>query len=280
VQPAGLIFTGVAGGVSPGSQIVTVANLSGSAVSFTSGRSTRNGGPWFVHIPSDVTLPPQEFTRIVVQPVLGGLQPGVYRGALTLQFSGGVTRAVSLLFVVAPGTSAGPKLARPADGACTPMELAPLITSLSDSFAAPASWPAPMNVRVVDDCGSVVATFSNGDPALALTHARSENWSGTWQPRNATASQMTVTVRAEIPELRIKGTTQVSGGLRTIQKVPVITPGGVISAASLTPQSGVAPGSLVSILGTRRVAIVGGYSFAVQPGRNVRAHRRPPGAAA
>src|SRR5262249_6616630 len=60
VQPAGLIFTGIAGGVSPGSQIVTVSNLTESAVTFTSGRSTRGGGAWVGHIPAEGTLPPHE----------------------------------------------------------------------------------------------------------------------------------------------------------------------------------------------------------------------------
>ena len=255
VQPAGLIFTGAAGAESPGSQIVTVANLTNSGLTFTSGRTTVDGSPWFVHLPTQATLPPQQAARIVVQPNLAGLAPGIYRGTLTLQFSGGSTRAVSLVFVVTATAASSPKLGRRAQGGCSPSKLAPVFTSLADSFAVPAAWPSTVGVRVIDDCGSpmvtgsAVATFSNGDPAQVLKHTQNGNWNGTWQPRSVTSS-VTITVSAEIPEFKLKGSAQVSGGLRTNQSVPVITPGAVLSSASLVAQAPIAPGSLISILGS------------------------------
>jgi uncharacterized protein (TIGR03437 family) len=259
VQPSGIIFTGVAGSESPGSQLVTVSNLTNAALTFTSGQTTLNGNNWFVYLPTQATLMAQQSQRIVVQPNLAGLDPGIYRGTLTLSFAGGVTRPVNLLFVVtgsAPSPLSSLKPTRQAQGACAPSQLAPIFTSLADSFAVAVAWPSTLGVRVVDDCGSpmlsgsAVATFSNGDPPQVLKHSQNGNWSGTWQPRAATTAPVTIRVSTEIPEQKLKGATQISGALRTNQSVPVITPGAVLSSASLTAQSPIAPGSLISILGS------------------------------
>jgi hypothetical protein len=98
--------------------------------------------------------------------------------------------------------------------------------------------------------GSAVATFSDGDPPQVLKHSQDGNWSGTWQPRTATTSKVTIQVSAQIPEQKLKGSVQISGGLRTNLSVPIITPGAVLSSASLVAQSPIAPGSLISILGS------------------------------
>ena len=110
-----------------------------------------------------------------------------------------------------------------------------------------AGTPAGCPARLT---GSAVATFSNGDPPQALKQSQNGNWSGTWQPRTAATSQVTVKVNAAIPEQNLKGTAQISGGLRTNLSVPIITPGAVLSSASLVAQSPIAPGSLISILGS------------------------------
>jgi uncharacterized protein (TIGR03437 family) len=265
VQPSGLIFTGVAGSESPGSQLVTVSNLANAALTFTSGQTTLDGNNWFAYLPTRATLTAQQSRRIVVQPYLSGLDPGIYHGAVTLSFPGGVTRAVSLLFVVTSTSVSSLSSHQNRDrqgavlssqGGCTPSQLAPIFTSLSDSFAVAAAWPSTLGVRVIDDCGSpmlsgsAVATFSNGDPPQVLKHSQNGNWSGTWQPRAVSAAPVTVRVSAEIPEQQLKGSAQISGALRTNQSVPSITPGAVLSSASLKAQSPIAPGSLISILGS------------------------------
>jgi len=114
-----------------------------------------------------------------------------------------------------------------------------------------------VEARVVDDCGnphlagSVVASFSNGDPPAPLVSLRDGRWSGTWPVRNARPGQVIVTVAAENQELRVSGTTQVSGALRPSEGPPVVGAGAVVSAASYAPEAVVAPGSLVSIFGSR-----------------------------
>ena len=80
--------------------------------------------------------------------------------------------------------------------------------SLANSFAAPAGWPTALAARLADDCGSpvlngqVVATFSNGDPALTmkLTDSTLGVYSATWAPSKVTGT-MTMTAHASAPNL-------------------------------------------------------------------------------
>jgi len=102
---------------------------------------------------------------------------------------------------------------------------------------------------VVDDCGapltsgSVVATFSNGDPSLAMVSLKDGRWTGTWQPRSAASAQVAITLSAEEPGTSITGTTQLVGGLQSNNNAPQVDSGGIPSL--------LAPGGIVSIFGSR-----------------------------
>ncbi len=254
-QPAALIFNGTAGTESPGSKTITVTNLSSSPVTFTSAATTANGSSWFVYLPTLSTIAAQQSARLVVQPDVTGLAPGVYRGSITLQYSTGTSSTIAILLAVSAGPPTAAKLSRGAGG-CAPTQLTPLITSLADNFLIAAAWPNPLQVDVVDDCGnamvngSVVASFSNGDPPRVLTHTQGQSWSGTWQPAAISTSPVTVTINAQIPQQSLKGLARVTGGLRTNINAPVITPGAVINSVSLSQQTPIAPGGLISILGS------------------------------
>ncbi|OFV96445.1 MAG: hypothetical protein A3H28_01925 [Acidobacteria bacterium RIFCSPLOWO2_02_FULL_61_28] len=257
VRPTGLIFTGLAGGTSPGSQNVVLSVLTGVSSNFISGRLTQDGKDWFVTVPATDTVAPGRPTRVIVQPDLRDLDAGVRRGVLTLLFSEGAVQTVNLLFVLIPGGGISPQaFGRAAEG-CAPTRLLPLFTSLPTNFSLPTGWPNPIEVRVVDDCGnpmvsgSVVVTFSNGDAPVVLNRLGEGRWSGTWQPRNATQGQLIVKVLAEIPAPKIQGTAQVTGGLQANPNVPVVGQGAIVNAASFAPQAPVAPGSLVSIFGSK-----------------------------
>ena len=257
VRPTGLIFAGLAGGSNPGSEDVLISNITGSPLGYASNPLTYDGARWFVHVPGNGVVAPDQPARIVVQPDIGALPAGVRRGVLTLLFQDGLVRTVNLLLVVAPSRGGGIRSMRPAQAACAPAALLPLFTSLGTDFAVPAGWPVPLDVRVVDDCGapmvagSVVASFSSGDPPVSLVGLKDGRWSGTWQARNAQQPQVTVTVAAEMAAPKIQGRAQVTGGLQGNANPPVLSPGGVVSAASLTPQAPLAPGSIVSIFGAR-----------------------------
>jgi uncharacterized protein (TIGR03437 family) len=111
-------------------------------------------------------------------------------------------------------------------------------------------------VQVIDDCanpmtaGGVTTTFSNGDPPLRLTSLKNGTWAATWTPRRA-ASEIVVTATASIPEQNLSGQTQIKVGSQTADAVPVINQDGIVNAASFAALAPVAPGSLVSVFGSR-----------------------------
>jgi uncharacterized protein (TIGR03437 family) len=254
VRPTGLIFTGVTGQPAPGSQSLLISNVTGRTTSFTSGRIPQDPGNWFAQQPVDAAVSPGQPTRIVIQPNPSQIKAGFQRGTLTLQFADGTARTVALLLVVGASSGVGSQSnGRSADG-CTPTRLFPVPTSLGSGFNVPAAWPVTMETKVVDDCGSpavsgsVVATFSNGDPPLALTSLKDGRWTGTWQARNTRQQQVTISVAASNPELKVSGSAQLAGNLQPNPNPPLLDR--VVSSASLAPQAPLAPGGLISIFGT------------------------------
>jgi uncharacterized protein (TIGR03437 family) len=141
-------------------------------------------------------------------------------------------------------------------GSCTPTKLLPLVTSLGSQFTVPAAWPNTIETQVVDDCGNpqvsgtVVATFSNGDPPLPLNSLKNGDWRGTWQVNNANVPLVAVTVNADEPSLKISGTTSVSGNLQSTANAPVMSTGGVLNAASFAVSTPLAPGTMIAIFGS------------------------------
>jgi uncharacterized protein (TIGR03437 family) len=113
-----------------------------------------------------------------------------------------------------------------------------------------------LQIEVVDDCGSpmgsgdVVASFSSGDPPLALTSLGAGQWSGTWQPRfTAASASVVITVTAQSTQPAITGTLQINGTLQPNQTTPAIFNAGVVSTASFAPNAPLAPGAFASIFG-------------------------------
>jgi uncharacterized protein (TIGR03437 family) len=130
----------------------------------------------------------------------------------------------------------------------------PVLTGLGAAFSEPAGWPVPLEAKIVDDCGqnmtsgNVIATFSNGDPPLALSSLQDGTWSATWQPR--AVANTTITVTARQPQPSITGTVKVSGQISANVDPPVIDPGAILNAASFAVQGSVAPGTLVAVFGS------------------------------
>src|SRR6185295_1427059 len=103
VQPASLIFTGAAGSNAPSSQNILLGNPAGRSLAYVSGRLTLDGGDWFLVAPPTGTVPTDQAATIVVQPDIDGLTAGVRRGVLTLLFTDGSVRNVSILLVLTAG---------------------------------------------------------------------------------------------------------------------------------------------------------------------------------
>ena len=256
VQPTALISTGEAGGTSSGSQDLLVYNRSAGSTSFTSSRLTFDGTDWFVQVPANAPVNPDLASRIIVEANPTDLTRGIRRGVLTLLFADGRVRLVTILLVLVGDADPLAVPLQVAQAGCVPAELLPVFTSLQTGFSVPAAWPNAIEVRVVDDCGnamrdgSVIATFSNGDPGLGLVSLKDGRWSGTWQVQRKDISDVTVSVTAEKPELGIEGISSLTGTLSSVaEPPPKLTHEGVVSAASFESQVPLAPGSIISVFG-------------------------------
>jgi uncharacterized protein (TIGR03437 family) len=252
VTPSGLLFLGTPGGTLP-PQSFFISNLTSTAITFSATGSTTP--KWFTFAPSTGTIAGAQSASITVTPMITNLTAGVYPGSITLTFGDGSSQTVALLLVLS--TTPGKSSARPAHTdtttapACTPSKLLPVFTTIGSGFNAPAAWPAPLVVDVVDNCGntfntgSVVVSFTDGDPPLNLISTGNGNWAATWVPQNNTAG---VTVRADAQALPLTGSVQVSGAVLSNPSVPVVSAGGVVSSADFA--SAPAIGLLVSIFGS------------------------------
>ena len=261
VTPTGLIFVGTAGAADPPKQSVQITNLNSKPLTYSTNVTLDQGSQWLAP-PAGGTVTPGQPASVNIQPTIAGLAVGVYTGDLTIVFvDNKTTQHIPILLVVVPRPTSAPKPDSPrAVPGCNPTKLLPIFTQLGQSFAATAAWPAALEVTVVDDCGSpmtsgsVVTTFSNGDPSLSLTNLRDGRWSGTWQPRNALTAPVTITAGAQISAPPLKGTNSVGGNLQPNLTTPLINSGGVVSAASLAPQAPLSPGGYVTISGSNLAA--------------------------
>jgi hypothetical protein len=154
---------------------------------------------------------------------------------------------VSVALVLRAAPAAGSSKEHLALG-CNASKLVPLFTSLGSSFSVPASWPSALEMAIVDDCGdplttgSVVTTFSNGDPPLALTALREGNWGGTWTPRAVSASGVLLKGQSRNTSGNLQGEAHITGGVLSNTNPPVISPGGIVSSASFATEAPLAPG--------------------------------------
>jgi len=198
--------------------------------------------------------------------VVGGQSPAQPGETLASSMTGlgqtAATRTIDLLLVV---TSAVPPIQSPpashwdvkpkASGSgCQASRLNLVFTTLGNGASTPAGWAQPVAVEASDDCGaamttgSVVVSFSNGDPPLALLGNGAGTWAGSWTPMSSAAG-VTLTATASQPDVPLSGQAQITVGVPDNAGVPVLTPGGVLDAASFSLSATPASGQLVAIFG-------------------------------
>jgi uncharacterized protein (TIGR03437 family) len=256
-----MIFVGQQGGANPAAQTVTVSNASNQSITVTP--APPPAGIFSVSPSGSVTVTSAQPAEFMISANTTGLKAGVYPGVLQFEFGDGSVQQIAVVLIVTPPAStsavrAGLRAA--AASTCTPTQLVPVSTSLEPSVTEPAAWPTPLFVQVDDDCGNpmepgtVVASFSNGDPDLSLVSLVSLGagmWSGTWEPRyTAAAAPVVIKIQAQSLQPVLTGTVQTSGTLNPNQSAPAIANGGVLSAASFAANAPLAPGGIVSIFGS------------------------------
>ena len=191
--------------------------------------------------------------------------PGVYEGELVLTYANQVSTAKVLAIIPAGATlslAASPeapaRLAeapeRAADG-CTPTRMIPIMRSPLENFSRLTAWPSPLSAAVVDDCGSidntgsVVVSFSNGDPTLNMVSAGDGLWDSTWVGQ-IPSKAVDLTVTAFSADGRLTGSTSILGSLAANPaNPPLVFDGGAVNGASFANTT-LAPGSFVSVFGS------------------------------
>lgn len=262
VRPSGLIFAGTAGGVV---QPQTVQVGESQQDTFISGSIPTDAA--FNYTPSNATVTPGIPAVVTISSSFSNVSPGtIQHGTITLQFSNGIARTISILTVIAPSGGAG----TPAKPAGDHAEQSPgcsapgvfvqptLLTDLSSSVVT-VGQPATVQARVVDSCGnpvsngSVSSTFSSGDPQVSLTHIGNGVWTGTWVPANGVNSSTTIAFNA-VPASgnSLPSSAQVTVGVRPPSGANPVGPliSAVVNSASYSANTVVAPGEVVSIFGS------------------------------
>jgi uncharacterized protein (TIGR03437 family) len=257
-----LIFTGAAG-VNPGSQDVTLGNPLSVAHSYIS----NSIGTTFTYLPTNASVQPSQPGTLRVFPNFDSAQPGeIAHGVITLLYDDGTPRNISILTVVAPSASSADEkgsVAHASSG-CGSSNLEIQFRSLQANFAAVFGQATTVSVQVADDCGNLIgpgstsgstaqAAFSNGDPAINLTHIGNGVWTGTWRPVHGSPGGVTLTLTAfqfQANGSQKQGQAVLSGTLGTGAPTPIVTAQGVVQGASFAGGVPIAPGSLISIYGS------------------------------
>ena len=257
VQPQELVFNAIAGAQPPGAQALLVYSIGAGAKTFVTGRAD---GFSVLVAPHEGALDPSLPSRVLIQPA-AKFAAGTSTQILNFQFSDGRVQSVKITVIATPGAPSsnqfdGGASARAAGG-CTATRLVPALTSLGSSFAVSAGWPVALSVRVIDDCfnpqvnGSVTVSFSNGDAPVALAPLNDGTWQATWTSGRSTASGVTLRVEAVDSKQGLSGSREVDGSLRSDKDPPAFTQGSIGSAALPVSYQPLAPGSFVSIFGSR-----------------------------
>lgn len=256
-QPAGLYFASTTG-----SQIVFLNTSSTTPVQFAASTATSDGANWLSVTPTSGNASTSSAGQLSVSITPSAAAgPGIYHGSVNISM-GGELRVVNVTMVApSPGTVNAAFRAATTSSSCTPSHLAITQTGLVNNFTIPLGLPASLIVQLNDDCGnpvsngSVVVSFSNGDPPMTLAGDHSTNvYSATWQPA-APFSQMTVTVTASagmLPQSMQQFTGTVSGNATP---PPSLVANGALNIFFDNPTANatgraLAPGGVIQVYGS------------------------------
>jgi len=266
--PASLLFVAPHSGAPP-TQTALFYNLAAPSVDFESKLTFEVGNGWFTDsdwyfnvsqincnddgaaVPCPLSSASEVFT---VNPA--GLTPGLFVGTFVPEFEKVKEFVPVPVILVVPPVP------------CYASRLLPAFTNLVSGFQSEAGIPIPVQVQVLDDCGSPmtsgsVVAYSPGsqDPQVSLVSLGNGQWTGSWMPHNVAGGPANIGVIATSfstplygrPGQPLYGSAGLEGTLAS-NTGPVVTPGGVLSAASLATGQPLAPGSYISIFGSNLAA--------------------------
>ncbi len=232
--------------VNPAVQPVTVSSFSSTPIAMTAKAAADNSATWLSVTASSATLQAGQPVTDTLSVNTKGLTPGVYTGTLyELVTATNAAYPVTVTLIVTP----------PSGASCIPTRLVPALTSIGYGFSVPAALPVSLAAQIFDDCGSpllagsVEASFSSGDSPVAMTPVGGGKWSATWSPHNLAGGGASVAINAQSLS-GIVGSTSASGTLNPNNTATVVTPGGIVNAASLISTVPIAPGEFISIFGS------------------------------
>jgi uncharacterized protein (TIGR03437 family) len=254
-SPSGLFF--VANQSNSQTQTIRLFTSSLTEVAFDASASTEDGGDWLSVDPAQGKTYTSNPAVLTVTVKTLNLPPDVYRGDITVHLGGAVVRTTNVTLIVPKlGASAlSSKSETRGLAGCAPKSMVLTHTGLVNSFGAPTGWPTPLVVRVSDDCGDpvtnaqVVATFSNGDPALPLRMSDPQVglYAGTW---SASGASDAVTVTAVANSALLGRAAREIIGTVTAAQAPVLNRDSTYNAWNAERSGPIAPGTWVSIYGS------------------------------
>ena len=257
LAPSGLIFHQPQGSTATPSKNLTISNKGGSTLSFQWQSATSSGGNWLAVSPaSGNTASGPATVQVTVNPA--GLSTGMYRGKLVGNFSPGVPQEVAVVLVITP---AGATTQRNfvVEDACTQQSMDFVSTTVGTGSTLSVSFPRPLLVTVIDNCGnnvsdaSVIASISG--KSIELRPVGGGLYSGTWVPESTSSTVVIslVAVHPNLPEADQTITVSAAPAPGSVS-LPVLAAGGVVEGAGFTPQRPLATGGIISVFGSRFAA--------------------------
>jgi uncharacterized protein (TIGR03437 family) len=243
LSTGGLVLTTPAGAIESVQQQINLLAASTNPVNF---QVSPQGSSWLSLVPSR-SQASNTPTALTISAAPNNQAQGFYSGLINVGFGTSV-RTLHVGFSVVPTQA----------GICQPQTLYLTETAIPDNFAVSAGSPTPLEVVLVDDCGTpivngvVTATFSNGDPGVDLLGIGNGHYVQTWTPINPSDSlaggNLSVAFQGFAAPLKPASTDVI--GTVTKDSLPGIATNGVINSFIASRGLPIAPGAVVQIFGS------------------------------
>lgn len=259
--PRQVAFSAARGGSLPGSETVTLTNLSLSPARFETRVSTGADQAWLTVLPASGALAARGSVRIAIQPSQTSLAPGLRQASVSI-FAGESlveTVVVTLLVTGEAGVAPFSRERRAADG-CVPQKLFPVYGTVGGATQDPLGQPRSVELRVLDDCGdplrageassnTATMTFGAEQRPVVLRHLRDGRWQGSWTPAPSSGDAVKGVILVKSPDLGLEARSEQTFMIRPDPEAPRILGKGVTGAGSGAAGRPLAPGGLIVIEG-------------------------------